>query len=148
MYNTLLVPLDGSQRAEAILPHVEEMARRYHATIVFIQVVNADAVTNIGNSAEAEEKIVERTPPTPVEEAETYLSNIQKEFASKHIEAEVYIGEGPVVETIINIADRIGGDLIAMASHGRTGLGYVFYGSVAAGILNRIDRPLLIVRSV
>ncbi|MBU4426139.1 MAG: universal stress protein, partial [Proteobacteria bacterium] len=38
-------------------------------------------------------------------------------------------------------------DLIAIASHGRSGLSRVFYGSVAAGILNRADRPLLLIRS-
>jgi nucleotide-binding universal stress UspA family protein len=58
------------------------------------------------------------------------------------------LGDGPIVEEIINIADRENVDLIAMASHGRTGLPRAFYGSVAAGILHRIDRPLLLVRSV
>jgi nucleotide-binding universal stress UspA family protein len=38
-------------------------------------------------------------------------------------------------------------DLIALASHGRGGLARVFYGSVAAGLLHRVDRPLLIIRS-
>jgi nucleotide-binding universal stress UspA family protein len=39
-------------------------------------------------------------------------------------------------------------DLIAMASHGRSGLSRVFYGSVAAGVLHRVDRPLLLIRSM
>jgi len=43
--------------------------------------------------------------------------------------------------------EREGADLIAMASHGRTGLARVFYGSVAAGILHKVDRPLLLIRS-
>jgi nucleotide-binding universal stress UspA family protein len=51
------------------------------------------------------------------------------------------------VEAIIDAAEREGADLIALASHGRTGLANVFYGSVAAGVLHRIDRPLLLVRS-
>jgi nucleotide-binding universal stress UspA family protein len=54
---------------------------------------------------------------------------------------------GPVVETIINVAEREGADLTAMASHGRTGLERVFYGSVAVGVLHHVDRPLLLVRS-
>jgi len=52
-----------------------------------------------------------------------------------------------VVEGIINMAAREGVDLIALASHGRSGLSRVFYGSVAAGLLHRVDRPLLIIRS-
>jgi len=54
---------------------------------------------------------------------------------------------GPVVETIITVAEGEGADLIAMASHGRTGLSRVFYGSIAAGVLQRVDRPLLLIRS-
>ncbi len=38
MYNTILVPLDGSKRAEAILHHVEDLAQRYRAAVVFLQV--------------------------------------------------------------------------------------------------------------
>ena len=39
MYNSILVPLDGSKRAEAILPHVENLAGRYGATVIFLRVV-------------------------------------------------------------------------------------------------------------
>ena len=39
MYHKILVPLDGSKRAEKILPHVEELARRYKAKVIFLQVV-------------------------------------------------------------------------------------------------------------
>ena len=39
MYKTILVPLDGSKRAEAILGHVEELAQRYAARVIFLQVV-------------------------------------------------------------------------------------------------------------
>jgi len=51
------------------------------------------------------------------------------------------------VEAIIQEAEREHADIVAMASHGRTGLPRVFYGSVAGGVLHRIDRPLLLVRS-
>ena len=49
--------------------------------------------------------------------------------------------------TILDIAVEEEVDLLAMASHGRSGLSRVFYGSVSAGVLQRIDRPLLLVRS-
>lgn len=55
---------------------------------------------------------------------------------------------GPVVEEIAQSAEREEADLIAMASHGRTGLARVFYGSVAAGVLHRLDRPLFLIRSL
>jgi nucleotide-binding universal stress UspA family protein len=52
-----------------------------------------------------------------------------------------------VVTCILEEAVRKNVDLIAMASHGRTGLARAFYGSVAAGILHQADRPLLLVRA-
>ena len=61
---------------------------------------------------------------------------------------DICVANGPIVERIIDVAGGEDADLIAIASHGRTGLSRVFYGSVAAGLLHRIDRPLLIIRSV
>jgi len=75
------------------------------------------------------------------------LSALQGVFQEKGIEAKKYVIHGPVVEAIIKVAEQEGGDLIALASHGRSGLSQVFYGSVAAGVLHRIDRPLLLIRS-
>jgi nucleotide-binding universal stress UspA family protein len=57
------------------------------------------------------------------------------------------VESGNVVETIIRVAAEESADLIAMASHGRGGLSRVFYGSVAAGTLQQVDRPLLLIRS-
>ena len=80
-------------------------------------------------------------------ESENYLAARQGEFREKGIRARTYVTHGDVVETITTIAECEGADLIAMASHGRTGLARVFYGSVAAGVLHRVNRPLLIIRS-
>ena len=68
-------------------------------------------------------------------------------MSEKRIETDICVTHGPVVEQIIKIADGEDVDLIAIASHGRTGLSRAFYGSVAAGVLHRIDRPLLLIRS-
>lgn len=145
MYKTILVPLDGSKRAEAILRHVENLAQRYHATVVFLQVELCPTVIGRDNIYPI---LDEHTIEQQRYEIETYLAALQGEFREKGIEARTRIAQGPVVEAIINAAERESADIIAMASHGRTGLPQVFYGSVAAGILHRVDRPLLLVRSL
>ncbi|MBN1135204.1 MAG: universal stress protein [Anaerolineae bacterium] len=145
VYSSILVPVDGSKRAEAILPHVEDLARRYHAQVVFLQVVEPAPVV-VGPEAHYtmlyQHEIEERT-----RQAESYLATLQGEFREKGIEASTHVAYGPVVETIIDTAQGENADLIAIASHGRSGLSRVFYGSVAAGVLHRIDRPLLLIRS-
>lgn len=143
MYQTVLVPLDGSKRAEAILPHVEELAGRYKAQVVFLQVIElVPYVTEASFFDLSQETFTQWAA-----EAQAYLAGIQGKFREKGIETRTRVESGPVVETIINVAEGEGADLIAMASHGRTGLSRVFYGSIAAGVLQRVDRPLLLIRS-
>jgi nucleotide-binding universal stress UspA family protein len=79
--------------------------------------------------------------------AESYLARKKAEFTEKGFETTTRVAHGPVVEEIIRQAERSQASLIAMASHGRTGLSQVFYGSIAAGVLNRVDRPLLLIRA-
>ena len=145
MYNYILVPLDGSKRAEAILPHVEELAKRYDAQVIFLQVVETLPV-RMGPEAAIlalEQQELERH----TEQALSYLTTLQDEFRAKDIDARTSIYYGPVVQAIIRAAECECADLIAMASHGRSGMSQVFYGSVAVGVLHRVDRPLLLVRS-
>jgi nucleotide-binding universal stress UspA family protein len=80
-------------------------------------------------------------------EARAYLDGKQGALQGRGIDVKCLVESGPVVNGILEAAERENADLIAMASHGRTGLGRVFYGSVAAGVLHKADRPLLLVRS-
>jgi nucleotide-binding universal stress UspA family protein len=115
--------------------------------VIFLQVIEIDFAytspysyyTNAGLEKVGREKLRG--------EAESYLEGLQCEFYKKDIQARFLVSEGPVVRTILHIAKRESADLIAIASHGRTGLARVFYGSVAAGVLHHVDRPLLIIRS-
>ena len=146
MYKKILVPLDGSRRAEAIIPHVESIAQCYDASVIFFQVLEPDPILVGPYDAQAlvmnTEDIQER-----LKELDAYLDGWEGEFRGKSIAAKRIVARGPVVENIINVAEREGADLIAMASHGRSGLSRVFYGSVAAGVLQRVERPLLLVRA-
>ncbi|MGA7877043.1 MAG: universal stress protein [Desulfoferrobacter sp.] len=139
MYHNILVPLDGSARAEKILPHIEELALKFEAVVLFLNVIEpADKITPeavVKDMREQEQKI------TP------YLAEVQENFQKKGIRTESRILHGPVVDGIIGTARKENVDLIAIASHGRTGMGQLFYGSIAAGVLNKVDRPLLIIRS-
>ncbi len=145
MYKTILVPLDGSKRAEAVLSHVEEMANRYGAGIIFLRVeelyvmLEWDEVVDL---AKCHEKVDQRK-----KESESYLARHQKKFREKGIKADAHVVYGPVVKSILTAAEEMDVDIIVMASHGLSGWPRTFYGSVTAGILQKIDRPLLIIRT-
>jgi nucleotide-binding universal stress UspA family protein len=152
MYKKLLVPLDGSPRAESILPHVENLAKQFKSKVFFLQVV--DPPLQFVNPS-----FYETTIQTDVihehledfkrkqEEISAYLAGIQVGFQNKGIDTGIFVEQGGAVETILSVAQRENVDLIAIASHGRSGLSRVFYGSVAAGIMQKIDRPMLVIRT-
>jgi len=145
MYNTVLVPLDGSIRAEAILPHVEFITEFYRAKTVFLRI--EEPALMLGRDEIADLSKCREEFSSRKKEAEVYLEEKKREFLDKGFDVETRISFGPVVKTILTIAEDIQADLIAIASHGLGGSQRMFYGSVAAGILQRIDRPLLIIRT-
>ena len=145
MYKKILVPLDGSPRSELILSPVEALAPEFGAMVILLRVIEPDQSMLSPQEAHAEVNIdLMRAKRT---EVENYLAGLRGEFREKGIEVKNMVHLGPVVDTIIDVAHQEAVDLIAMASHGRTGLERVFYGSVAAGVLQRVSRPLLLVRA-
>ena len=145
MYKNILVPLDGSPRAERILPHVEGLALSGGSKVTLLQVVEADIPGGAGPFSELTRHRQEIARLT--EEGAAYLMSIKERLEQQGIKVVTRIFYGPVAGAIIAAAEEEGADLIAMTSHGRGGLSRVFYGSVSAGVLQRIDRPLLLIRS-
>jgi nucleotide-binding universal stress UspA family protein len=145
MYRTILVPLDGSSRAEKILPHAEQLAQMFRAKIVLVQVVEPVYIS-VG-PPEVPVMISQELTQQRADDTDAYLTGWKVRLEKKGIEVVTRVEHGPIVSTIIQVAEQTGADLIALASHGRSGLARVFYGSVAAGLLQHADRTLLIVRS-
>ncbi|HRV94680.1 MAG TPA: universal stress protein [Anaerolineae bacterium] len=143
MYRTILVPLDGSERAEAIIPHVENLAQHEHAKVVLTQVIEPVSRSFVLDP-DAPPKY--KFDTSGADTAKAYLARWQKKFELQGINAETLLMWGPTVESIIHAANEAKADLIAVTSQGRSGLAQVFYGSVASGLLNRVRRPLLLVR--
>lgn len=145
MYKKILVPLDGSQRAEGILPHVEDLASRYQSTILLLQIV--EPTIAYASPYDVYPELSLEDAERRAKDVSVYLSNLARRFQGEGVRTQCHVEQGPVVTTILDLANSEDVDLIAMASHGRSGLARVFYGSVAAGVLSHVDRPLLLVRS-
>jgi len=145
MYKTILVPLDRSKRAETILQHVENLALKCKAKVIFMKVIDVPPI-KIAYSRKTFEQHRNELEVLEKRDGE-YLADMQRVFREKGINAATHLAHGPVVEEIITTAEQKNADLIAITSHGRGGLSRAFYGSVAAALLQRIDRPLLLVRS-
>lgn len=145
MYKKILVPLDGSRRSEKILPHVEELAERYGSKVIFMRVVRYPQL-NAYNGMEM--GTYQKTCEEVTDSAHTQLNLLAGEFREKGMAVDVRVTAGPIVRNIVDMAAEEDVDLITMSSHGRSGLSRVFYGSVAAGVLHQVDRPILMIRSL
>ncbi|HEX9595394.1 MAG TPA: universal stress protein, partial [Anaerolineales bacterium] len=84
---------------------------------------------------------------TAEKEASEYLQKQAAALSKKGIKTEAVVLRGDPVNSIVNTAREKDVDLIAMTSHGRSGLERVFYGSVTSGVLHKVDRPLLLIRA-
>jgi nucleotide-binding universal stress UspA family protein len=146
MYQKILVPLDGSARAEKILPHVEEMARRYQAKIILLKVDEPPMMLERDEVIDAAAYTAERRGQKDATDA--YLALIREKLLGRGLQVGLRVGYGSIVKAILDTAAEEDADLVAMASHGLTALPRQFYGSTTAAVLQRIDRPLLLIRSV
>jgi nucleotide-binding universal stress UspA family protein len=119
------------------------MALKYGSKVILLQVVEPIVtVSSVDIYIPVSEPITAK-----LEQAKAYLAEIQKRFQERGIEADSRVVSNRIVDAICETAGSEKADLIAMASHGRTGAARVFYGSIASGVLNCVDRPLLIIRS-
>lgn len=172
MYTKILVPLDGSELSNAVLPHVRQVARCSHADIVLLHVLPEPMRGVNGLSKAMLERQLADTPPVRAAmaghwqpdvthsatqtikpdlvereiEAYQFLNAIAAELAQSGIEAHTRVVIAEPDEAILDVAAAEGVDLIAMATHGRSGISRFLLGSVADRVVRHADAPVLLVR--
>lgn len=151
MYERILVALDGSKVAEQILPHAEALGRALGSTLIVLRATTAPEMIIAGLNAGAMVPATGIIDPEPIiaaerEETDGYLAKIAASLRQSGLTVQTERPEGPASQAILRRADELDVDLIAMTSHGRTGLGRLVFGSVAGAVLHRSTRPLLVVR--
>src|SRR6185503_8725655 len=140
MFERILVPLDGSPRAEAVLPQIARILKREDSEILLLGVPQPPSIA-FGT---------ELAPPLIVDyrgETRTYLARLEKRWADEGIRVRALVEEGPPAGTILETAERENVTLIAMATHGRSGLARWVFGSVTEKVIRASAVPLLVLRS-
>jgi len=147
MYRKIMVPLDGSELAECVLPHVETFAKaRGVESIVFVRVVEPFSLTPVRGDPEFTEEQIKEIDARSVAAARNYLDQLvsRLDYGSVNIQAEVLTGKA--AETLAEYAQKQGVDLIIIATHGRSGISRWVWGSVADRLLRSSRVPVLMVR--
>ena len=141
MYKKILVPLDGSPLAEAAIPHVEALASLEGAEVFLIMVaVTPVAVFSLAETPQASDAI-----DTMEAESLIYIQSIRARLQKAGIRTSILAREGPVAETILEVCSEIHADLIAISTHGRSGISRWLMGSVAERVTNQSPVPVLLI---
>lgn len=151
MYKKILVPLDGSELAECVLPHVESIAKGCSAeSVIFVRVVEPVLILVNGeyDGYTFNAKDWERMEAASITAAEHYLARLigRVKYDDTNVTSEVLTG-GRSADMINEYATKNGVDLIIMATHGRSGISRWVWGSVADRVLRSSSVPVLIVRA-
>jgi len=126
----IVVPLDGSHRSGSILPHVATLAKATGARLLFMTTVEPGSKDDL-----------------PAELVARNLFREQKQLHKQGIPTEMAIRYGDPALEILSFGNAQGADLVALSTHGRTGLDRARYGSVAETVLRKGTMPLLILRT-
>ena len=146
MYQKILVPLDGSELAECVLPHVEAIARGCHVkSIVFDRVVEPFHQPAGDYVFDAEE--MQRIDAQQKLAAEDYLEKIFSKIDQSSAAFKTEAMFGRPAEILADYAAKNQFDLIVIATHGRSGVSRWIWGSVADRILRSACVPVLMVRA-
>ncbi|KAF0244223.1 MAG: UspA domain-containing [Planctomycetota bacterium] len=139
MLERILVPLDGSEIAEAILAQVIRLLRIQDASVTLFRAVPIPAQSGLEGAPFGFADLKS--------EAEKYISALESDLLKEGVKVQGIVRVCGEVSGILEAARQHSSTLIAMATHGRTGLSRFVFGSVTEGVLRACDIPVLVVRS-
>lgn len=143
MYKTILVPLDGSELAEGVLPYVKDLSRQTKAEISLLRIVEPtlDELKKYAKSNEMS------TISSKIKsQASKYFDKVSDYLNAPGIKITSNLVEGVPAVEIISEASKNPDTLIAMSTHGRSGVNRWLIGSVADKVVRESATPLLLIR--
>ncbi len=138
MFKRILVPLDGSALAEGIIPRVEWLAKIHDAEVTLLRVAVAHTFPGMDPS---------QHQVAVVREAEEYLAQVEENLKSVGVKTQAVVRYGHEAQEIVEHARDRDFDLIAMSTHGRTGISQFVLGSVASKVIHMATVPILLCRA-
>ena len=145
----ILVPLDGSPLAERVLPHAAAIARDLQLKVVLVRVYSLAALTYTENSIDEGSPIdVAGLTDALNSEVQRYLEvkvSQLKDEGVKNVTREMFAGGA--AEKIVDLTHQVPDSLVAMCTHGRSGIKRWVLGSITDRVVRHCDNPVLVVRS-
>jgi nucleotide-binding universal stress UspA family protein len=145
-YQRLLVPLDGSMRAESVLPMASALAQSCIAQLQIAHVVSQLEIPHRLPPTQAEREMLQKVTESSHQAAISYLEQLQYQLSVKP-RIHVLNGEN-VANALQSLADREHTDLMILCAHGHTGDARRTYGNVTANLITDGNMPLLILQDI
>ena len=155
MYRKILIPLDGSELAECVLPHVDTIIKGCGVEeIIFVRVVepvslpagtltDGAAVFTEADAIKTRESLDARNEA----EARQYLEGVVGRYKSGGVKVDMTLLKGKPADELIDYIRKSDADLLIIASHGRSGISRWIHGSVAERLLRTVCMPLMMIRA-
>lgn len=147
MYETILIPTDGSDVAESAVDQALGLADAFDAEVHALYVVDVDSV-NLGLGTEQVDRLRQGRFDEMEEvkaRAEAATGAVADRAAERGVAVEEHVASGRPHVVIADHAEEIGADLIVMGSHGRDGVSRAILGSVTERVLRSTDVPVQVV---
>ena len=135
MFRTLIVPLDGSELAERALPYATQLAVAQHGRLILVRVAIAPP------SARWDGADWEQLQVAAVAEAASYVAGIATTLRAR-VPVDTRVTYGRAAAGILHAVTDLAANAVVMATHGRTGLKHLMYGSVAEAVVAETSVPV------
>ena len=151
MFERVLVPLDGSKVGEAALPVIEQLVAKLAAgtkvEVTLLGVITLLRHWVVVGEASAPVSYTEEELKLIKQRVEDYLTRTGESLKKRGVVIKTMVGSGNAADEILKAADEIKADLIAMSTHGRSGLRRLAFGSITDKVLHGASVPVLMVRA-
>ena len=141
--SSVIVPLDGSLLAESVLPYVKDMAKAFSLSVTLVRAIPTVTALYAG----PEYVLLPVDIITELKDAAIlYLDNVAQSLRGEGLSCTTEVVEGDAASAITQFAMKLQNSLVAISSHGRSGIARVFMGSVADRLIRSSGDPVLVIR--
>jgi nucleotide-binding universal stress UspA family protein len=146
-YRRIMVPLDGSARAESVLPIATRLARVHDADLLIVHVTPAPELTKVGPLTAEDLELEQRVSARNERVARSYLDQIRARVSEAGLAPRTVVSRSGDARTgLARLVRRESVDLVVLSAYGRRGPRDIPCGSVAAHLLTHVTAPLLVFR--
>ena len=140
MYKKILVALENSRADKSLVPHVTELAERFHAELLLVHVADGWVARNFEQLKLAESD--------EMKEDRRYLEKVAAPLRAHGLKVSTHLAMGDPPREILKTAEKEHCDLIAVTTHGHRLIGDLIFGSTIHEVRHKTNVPILLVRAM